>query len=285
MASYHVRSNSLPSRPHPVIPEFDEQLYRLRASDASSSSASTSTRCKLNGLGDLLECVERLLSLPNNQKALSQEQHEKQVDQILDGSLRLLDACNIAKDALLQTKESTQELQSIIRRKRGGNIELSSEVKKFLTSRKVVKKAIHKAIEQLKGIANNTFNKDNETIAIVSMLREVQGITLAIFESLLSFISGAKARSKLGGWSFISNIMFHNRVGEESQLNDFAKVDVALNILVSPKMKKSDSLAVENAQNQLANLELCIQDLEEGVESLFRRLIKTRVSLLNILNH
>ncbi|XP_015903041.3 uncharacterized protein LOC107435927 [Ziziphus jujuba] len=285
MASYHVRSNSLPSRQHPAIPEFNEQLCRLRASEATSSSASTSINCKLSGLQHLFDCLERSLLLPLNQQALSQEQHQKWIDQILDGSLRFLDICNIAKDSLLQTKESTQELQSTIRRKRGGNIELSSEVKKFLTSRKVVKKAIQKAVEQLKCIENNTFKKDNETIAIVSMLREVQGITLAIFESLLSFISGEKSKSKLGGWSFISSIMHHNRVEEESQLNDFSRVEAALKFLMSPKMKKSDSFAVENAQNQLENLELCIQDLQEGVENLFRRLIKTRVSLLNILSH
>ncbi|EXB95390.1 hypothetical protein L484_014363 [Morus notabilis] len=50
-------------------------------------------------------------------------------------------------------------------------------------------------------------------------------------------------------------------------------------------MKKSDNTLAENAQNELQKLEMCIQDLEEGVENLYRSLIKTRVSLLNILNH
>jgi len=34
-------------------------------------------------------------------------------------------------------------------------------------------------------------------------------------------------------------------------------------------------------QHQLKEFDLCIQELEEGLESLYRRLIKTRVSLLN----
>ncbi|KAF3434827.1 hypothetical protein FNV43_RR21914 [Rhamnella rubrinervis] len=273
MASYHVRSNSLPLRSHPAIPEFDEQLCRLRASEATSSSASTSVSCKLSGLQDLLDCVDRLLLLPLNQKALSQEEEKNGVDQILDGSLRLLDVCNTTKEALLQTKESTQELQSVLRRRRGSVTELSSEVKKFLTSRKVVKKAIQKSIGDLKCIEVSAINKDNENVAIVNMLKEVQAITHAIFKSLLSFISGPKSGSK----SFISNIMRSNRIEEESQLNEFAKVDAAL--------KKSGKKYVENAQNQLKELESCIEDLEEGLESLSRRMIKTRVSLLNILSH
>ncbi|KAF3434830.1 hypothetical protein FNV43_RR21917 [Rhamnella rubrinervis] len=241
MASYHVRSNSLPSRPHAVISEFDEKLCRLRASEATSSSVSTSLSCKLSGLQDLLDCVNRLLLLPLNQQALSREKHKKWVDQILDGDLRLLDVCNIAKDALLQIKKSTQELQSVFQRRRCSATDLS--------------------------------NEGNETTAIVSMLREVQVITQAAFKLLLSFIYESKSQSK----SFISNIMRSNRIGEESQLNEFSRVEAAL--------KKSDNLQIENAQNQLEELELCIQDLEEGLQSLFRRLIKTRVSLLNTFNH
>ncbi|XP_048336964.1 uncharacterized protein LOC125424194 [Ziziphus jujuba] len=277
MAGHHTRSNSLPLRPHPLIPEFDEQLCRL-TSEAVSSSTSTLLGRRLRGLQDLHDCIDRLLLLPLNQEAISQDQ--KCVDQILDGSLRLLGVCNIAKDALLQTKESTQQLQSVLRRKRGGATDLSSEVKKFLNSRKVMKKTSHKAIANLKCISCKGYKDQAETLEIVKMLREVEAVTICVFESLLSSISAPKS----GGWSLISNMMQPKRVEEKSQLNEFAMVDAALEYFLN-KLKKSDNLHAGSAQNQLTKLELCVEDLEECTESLFRRMLKTRVSLLNILNH
>lgn len=149
---------------------------------------------------------------------------------------------------------------------------LLGKVKKFLTSMKVMKAAIHKAMGDLKCIEICHFNKADDTAAIVSMLREVQAIIHVIFKSLLSFISGQKSPSK----SFISKIMLSNWIEKESQLNELARVDAAL---------KKSNVHVENVQNQLEVLDSCIEDLEHGLESLFRRMIKTRVSLLNILNH
>ncbi|KAM5562708.1 hypothetical protein ABKV19_017758 [Rosa sericea] len=276
--AYHTRSNSFPSRPHPIIQEVDEHLCRLSSSESTSTSSSSISN-KLNGLQDLLYCIDRLLQLQGTQQALAQEQQQKWASELLDGSLRLLDICSIAKDALSQTKECIQDLQSIIRRKRGGKTGLTNEVRKYLSSRKMVKKSIHKAMGNLKGMKNrSTFssaNKDQETIAIVRKLRDVEAITLTVFESVLSFISGPK--SKPSSWSFVSKMGQSKRIAcdEEAYVNEFAEVDSALKSLRS----------AENAQNQLNDLESCLQDQEEGLECLFRQLIKTRVSLLNILSH
>ncbi|KAL5562398.1 hypothetical protein UlMin_032145 [Ulmus minor] len=260
MAAHHIRANSLPSRQNPLIPEFEEQLCRLRSSEAASSST---LGCKLSGLEDLHDCVEKLLLLPLNQQALSREQSKKCIDELLDRSLRLLDVCNIAKDALLQTKACTQELKSIMRRRVG----LAGEVKKFLASRKMVKK-VHKAIRNRKGVENKCpLHKDDESATIVSTLRDFETITLAVFESLLSFISGSKSQ-KPSGWSMVSKMLKSNKA--------------ALLSLISPKVKKSDEV---NAQILLQKLETCVQVLEEGIDHLFRNLIKTRVSLLKVLNN
>ncbi|KAE8689217.1 putative Eukaryotic translation initiation factor 3 subunit A [Hibiscus syriacus] len=66
---YHTRSNSFPSRSHPLTSEVDEHLSRL----ASSESASTSLllNYKRGRLQDLHDCIEKLLQLPFTQQILS----------------------------------------------------------------------------------------------------------------------------------------------------------------------------------------------------------------------
>ncbi|KAI9159873.1 hypothetical protein LWI28_002754 [Acer negundo] len=154
---YHAQSNSLPSRSHPFVSDFDQYFCRLKAnSEATSSSISL----KLQGLQDLHDCVDKLLLLPT----LAQEKNEKCVNELLDGSLRVLDLCSTAKDALVQIKEFTQELQSILRRR--GDMKLTSEIKKYLTSRKAVRKAIKKALENSKAKKRNN---EKESVAMVVM--------------------------------------------------------------------------------------------------------------------
>ncbi|TQE01754.1 hypothetical protein C1H46_012698 [Malus baccata] len=267
--AFHTRSNSFPSRRHPIIQEIDEHLDRLRSSEDTSTSSSSISH-KLSGLQDLHNSVEKLLQLPLTQQALAQEQNEKSANELLDGSLRLLDICGTIKDALSQTKACVQDLQSIIRRRGAESGALTGEVRKYLSSRKMVKKAIRKAMKNLKG---SSFNKDNKTVAIVIKFRDVEAITLTSFESLLSFITGPKSQPR--SWSLVLKMMQSKKVTceEETEANEFAIVDAALH------------RSADNSQSQLEKLESCIQDQEEGLECLFRQLIKTRVSLLNILNH
>ena len=122
---HHTRCNSfpLPSRQHPLATEVNEHLNRLRASEATSTSSSSISH-KLNGFLNLYAGVDKLLQLPLSQQALTQEQHKEWVDELLDGSLRLLDLCSTAKDVVLQTKESANELQSVLRRRKSGEFEL-----------------------------------------------------------------------------------------------------------------------------------------------------------------
>ncbi|CAL1366717.1 unnamed protein product [Linum trigynum] len=258
-ASFHARSNSLPARSHPLVSEIDEQVCRLRQSQAASTSSSSSIGHNLNSLQGVYDCVDQMFQLPATQQALINDQ--KSFNELLDGSLRLLDLCSTAKDGLSQMRESVAELQSAIRRKQGG---LEGETRRYLKSRKTVIKAIQKV---LKGMENKKSTSSNN-VETIAMLKEAESAVVEVLECLLTFIS--QSSSKPSSWSLISKL---KRVSSASE-NEFADVDASL------KTNKSG----EEIQVHLKNLQPCIQDLEEGVESLFRRLIKTRASILNIHN-
>ncbi|XP_004507463.1 uncharacterized protein [Cicer arietinum] len=290
--SHHQpRSKSLPSKPHPLILQCNQHLASLEPLDVINSSSLFGG--KLADLQTLHDCVEKLVLLPLTQQVLVQARQEKWIDDLLDGSLRLLDVCSVAKDALIHTKECARELQSIMRRKRGGEMEITAEVRKFLASRKVVKKAISKALENLKtnvkkgkGKLSPSSNKEHETVTLVSLLRDVEVVTLSMMESLLIFISGPAQSKPSNYWSLVSKLMMQNKkvsCTQEGDNNEFSNVDAALQSFVFHVTRKSDN--VNHLQNQLENLESVVHDFVEALEALFKRFIKIRVSLLNILNH
>lgn len=283
-SNFHARSNSLPSRPHPLVTQFDEHLCRLKSNDSASSSSSSMSQ-KLSGLRDLYVLVDNLLQLPRTQKSVAQQCNEKQVNEWLNGSLKLLDVCGVAKDALLQAKEDTQQLQSILRRRRGDEAGFTYEAKEYLASRKKAKKLINKSLKACKcGFAL----LENDAEAAFSMSGEAQGVAFTVFESLFSHINGTKMESKSTNWSLMSKLMSSKRVtheGEAVETNEFEKVEAVLCTLIGNKTRKSGKMSNDDAQIELQKLESSIQDLEDGVECLLRLLIKTRVSVLNILSH
>ncbi|KAK7312327.1 hypothetical protein VNO77_36107 [Canavalia gladiata] len=283
--SLHIRCNSLPSASHPFVSQFQEHLQRLKDSEATSTSylSSSSISQKLIGLQDLNDNADKLLQLPNTQQALALECSEKWVDDLLEGSLKLLDICGTAHDCLLRSKENINVVQSVIRRK-GADTEFTIEGGKYLASRKNMKKEIQKALGNLKGKRNelmaSSSNKDKATLSILGILKEAEAVTVRSLESLLLFVSDMRGQSKQNRWSIISKLMQPARVtcdSQESATNEFVKVDAALQSLICHK-----PLSVENVHSHMENLEICIEDLQVGVEHLSRQLIRTRVSLLNI---
>ncbi|WZZ43698.1 hypothetical protein YC2023_039957 [Brassica napus] len=251
--SFHNRSNSLPSRSHPQAARVDEQLACLR----SSEEASTSSICKrVDNLQELHESLDKLIRLPFTQQALAQVQNKIFVEQLLDGSLRILDYCNISKDVLSQMKEGLIEIQSILRRKRG---DLSEEVRKYLASRKSLKKTFPKIQKSLNVVA-----REGESLAVFG---EAEAITVSMFESLFSYMFGSKT---CGKWSVVSKLMSKKKVTAEAQVNEFTRAD--------SEFQSGKILKIEDVQILVS----CIQDLEDGVESLSKTLwsrLETEVSM------
>ncbi|KAL2328973.1 hypothetical protein Fmac_022400 [Flemingia macrophylla] len=202
----HLRSSSLPSATHPLVSQFEEHLKRLMRSEATLLSSS-SVRHKLNDMLDLHDCTDKLLQLSIEQKALAQECNFKCADNLLQGSLRLLDICSTAKDCLLQSKESICDLKSIIQRRKGKETGFTVEGVKYLALRKQMKKKVRKALQNMKNELLASSKNDNNTSPMLSFLKETEAVTLSSLEHLLLFISGSKGHSKHSRWSTISKLV------------------------------------------------------------------------------
>lgn len=107
------------------------------------------------------------------------------------------------------------------------------------------------------------------------MLKEIEAVTLSVFESSLSFISGPRTPSNLSSFALVTKLISPQKNFMRGRQN--RKVDSALSTVLGHKIIKSDYNIY--FQNQLKEMESSIQDLEEGLESLSRHLIKARVSL------
>ncbi|PPS11132.1 hypothetical protein GOBAR_AA09511 [Gossypium barbadense] len=158
-----------------------------------------------------------------------------------------------------------QQIQSILRRKRGDEAGFTYEAKKYLASSKKVKKLRNKSLKACKcGFSL----LENDVEAAFSMLGKVQGVTFTVFESLFSHINGTKMESKSTNWSLLSKLMSSKRVthkGEATETNEFEKVGVILCTLIGNKTRKIGKMSIDDAQIELQKLESSIQDLEDGV--------------------
>ncbi|GFY94513.1 hypothetical protein Acr_09g0009590 [Actinidia rufa] len=205
-SSFHARSASFPSQPHPLISQVDDHLCRLRTSEATSSSSLSSIAERLSVVEDMYDCVDDLILLPNTQQAFAQ-------NRMRNGLRRWSTDIFISWICVLQLKMPPHK-QS-----------------------KMCKIFFHRYAE----------------------------------EGMEVSWEGKKVEPQ----------------DEEANSNEFEKVDAALrNLLIAHKTGRNENkIDLEKVQNQLQTIELGIQDLEAGLECLFRRFIKTRVSLLNIINH
>lgn len=210
------------------------RLERLKSSQATSSSSHVSICHNLSGLVDLFDSVDDVLQL-------SQSHHGKCVEEVLDESLRLLDLCGTIRDVLSQMKEIVQKLESSLRRKRGDS-GLSNEVGAYMVSRKQLNKLIYKIFGGLKRMEKSYTTTSLEKDSLSSMLREIEGISLTVFDSLLSFISQPKARSK--SLSFVWKLLQSKRVSceREADINEVEKLDINLLVLKSKRSTKDIDL-------------------------------------------
>ncbi|XP_027347790.1 uncharacterized protein LOC113859173 [Abrus precatorius] len=285
---YQVRSISLPSRSHPSTIRVEEELSKLKTWEGTSTSTSESIDTGLSLLEDLYISLDDLLNMASTQKVISHYKGDKYVEEVLDGSVRILDICGIIRDTMLQIKENVQALHSALRRRKGdSSVETSVAEYKFFT--KKMKKNANKLITSLKHMDNKfgvspLLDLDYHLAAVIKVLREVILTNLSIFQFVLSFLTVSSSNSKATKWLAVAKLM-HKGVkpceDTSENVNELQCVEEALNTLLN---EGTNDEKMQVAHERLEALENAIENAENGLESVFRRLIKTRASLLNIIS-
>ncbi|KAI5438643.1 hypothetical protein KIW84_024394 [Lathyrus oleraceus] len=277
----HVRSNSFPSQSHPNSTRIEQELSKIKTWETTSTSTSDSITIGLSLLEDLYTSLEDFLNMASTQKAISRHQGENFVEELLDGSVKFLDVCGITRDTMLDIKENVEALHCSLRRRKGdSSIESSGAEYNFFT--KKMKKNVTKLITSLKQMeskfgASTLLNQDQEVVSVIRVLREVILMNMSIFQSILSFLA---PKSKATKWLKMAKLM-HRRTSscEEENLNELQCVDASLRTLLR---EGSDVVKMQVAHECFEALESATEGLEKGLESVFRRLVKTRVCLLNM---
>ncbi|EYU17526.1 hypothetical protein ABFS82_03G079100 [Erythranthe guttata] len=260
----HSRSNSFPSQSHPAIESVEDHLCRLRADSKSIFVISN-----LASLTNLHEGINDLIQMPSIQQTLSQGNW---INELLEGSLKLVDLCAISREIVSLTKESVQDLESSIRRNKTKTA-TSSDIGAYVASRKQIAKMVNKSIKNLKSF-NHKSTIDNE---LWRMMKEAESHDLSVLKSVLILLSGENEKSSKTSWSLLSKFTStqNSRVNSESGAEDLSSLNI---------QKSTKNIDSKNLLKQLKSSEMTIQEIEEGLESLFRSLVKTRVSLLNVLS-
>ncbi|KAG5245461.1 Selection and upkeep of intraepithelial T-cell protein [Salix suchowensis] len=241
-----VRSISLPSTSHPNSLKVEAQLTKLRSWDSSANPLKAETiQTSLTKLAELFNSIQDLVHSPLTQQAFHPH-HSSQVDEAIEGSVGLLDVCGTVRDLFMAMKEHVQGMQSLLRRRGARDSSIESSILAYVSFRKKTKKEI----------ANTVV--DDQQSYVIEVINEARAIAISIFRSLVSFLSMPEVERNAGGWSMISKL---TRIG----------------MLASDKGQKTFN-------EKLEALLTSIEDLESCLERVFRILIKTRSSLLNLIS-
>lgn len=272
-----IRSISMPTRSHPTTLEIETELNKLKTWE--STSLTSEAICNgLCGLVETYNLMNELLNSPQTLQAISKHKEEKWVCVLLEVPVKLLDICGHTRELVSEVKEIVRDLHtSLKRRKFDSSIE--TNITKFKSFRKKMKKIAKKVISSLKQmdqeIEGMVLDVDEHVAAVIRVVREVNAMGCSVFQSVLFFLSSSKAkRSK---WS-VSRLLRRGTVACEVQENNQNELESLENYL------SIESQSIQCVQIKMEKLEASFDCMETGLESMFRCLIKSRTSLLNIVS-
>ncbi|XP_078174100.1 uncharacterized protein LOC144567792 [Carex rostrata] len=244
----HSRSNSLPARSHSYLLKVEEELNKVRDYVGSSFLTYEIMLAAIKAVGHVYECINDVLCMSRNQDCLSQWQQRRWIDQELEESINLLDICSTSRENLCAIKFYIQNQESAIRR---------GESKATKSSVRDLSNLVKKACKDVKKHnSRKSESLDGGSLACASLIMEARKLTFSLLQAVFSSFAEHTIEQKCSKLSLASKLL-HRR----SAAYKWEKIDDALDI---------------------ASLLSNVESMDSGLECLFRHLIQSRVSLLNL---
>ncbi|KAL0659037.1 hypothetical protein Bca4012_079622 [Brassica carinata] len=272
-ATYHVRSCSLPARLHSNGLNHIQQLLSKLPTDNNNS---------ISLLSQLYESISHLF---NDSPASSLLPHHSFFTHLLDLSLVHLDLCSKLRDITCRIKDCLRDLRSAFRRRgHGGDFTIRCHVKAFVRSRRLIHKDLAKLLLLLKQTDHPSIVS---THPLITLLRQVCSQTCLSFRTVMLSLSSSVPKPRPSRWALVSKLVIKNVTNTSAQVHsgdrtEFQMMDEELQRFCSAKEIKKEG--IKSLIALLVNVDVVVEDLEESLESVYRRMIQARVSLLNILS-
>lgn len=322
LAAYRIRSASLPCRFHPLVLQLDDDVAALRlvigqsppsavAPSASSVSAAASQ------VGRVLVSLSELLHHPQAQEPLRRLGRSPLAERLLDDFLRLADAHGSFRQALVALAALQAETRAALRR--GDPARLASASRALRRAGRDLPR-LAAAVGAVASKPPTTMPEDlpADTAALAAAVADatvaVASGSAAVFSGLSSLSnSAASARvevactpcwitgpAKLAAssdaprakhlhriWWVADLVRWMSRAkrrsAEKQNGADDSEESSTAHLRAEARMKPEER-ARKAAFERHENLERCIASVEASGEKVFRALVNTRVSLLNILS-
>ncbi|KAI3750726.1 hypothetical protein L2E82_21492 [Cichorium intybus] len=263
----HFRSTSLPTRSHPILFQLKYHLNQLKSQWVSEPAPESINSSRITDalvrLRIILESLDDLLDLAPSRDSL--RRHPEWVEKVLEDFLVMVDVYGTFQMQISTLKQCNIAAQLATRRKDG---------LKMVVCLKGLKKSgreIFKLMPFLQAIREQpphlTPLDPNPDLDLVAVIKNVMEVIVVISEAVFGGIS-ASLETRKASW-----MMGLKKSKKEKGIKEVE------NGIWSLRNYKDEIVNMK----MMKEMEECIEGIESGSEKVFRSLINTRVSLLNVL--
>ncbi|MFS7994012.1 hypothetical protein Hanom_Chr12g01100851 [Helianthus anomalus] len=232
-------------------------------------------------LRDLHDTVNNLLRSSDIKGILSHHKQDQEwIQRVSESSLKMLDSCGNTKEILCLVKGHIQQLRTTFHRASLGETE--KKLSEYCFQRKELRKQMLKRLKSLKQAKNTTTGGcggqdtpvDDNLIVVANVLKEVRETIVILLESIMLLMSMPNPNPKTE-----KKMMMMKCNGIFTVKAKFTRLNS-----LSP-WEDCDTQALQSAIERLEAVESAMEDLEVELGCIFKRLMRTRVLLLNILTN